>query len=111
MTSLIDGFYFKTKNAQKFESYTLTNQMMNSNHHPVTLKIPQNTLRSRTPLMTQPSKQRIPNVINREQLQTIQTKFITENKYTIAQLTKQAKKENTHSPHKNGHKSPLKWAT
>jgi endonuclease/exonuclease/phosphatase family metal-dependent hydrolase len=46
-TSLIDGYYLKTSNIQNYTSHTNTDNMLNSNHFPVYLQIPQNSLLAR----------------------------------------------------------------
>ena len=46
-TSLIDGFYINSPDNSQFISTTNTNMNLNSDHYPVTLHIPHNTLIAR----------------------------------------------------------------
>jgi hypothetical protein len=60
-TSLIDGFYIHSPDNSKFTSTTNTNMNLNSDHYPVTLHIPHNTLIARFPPLTNESPTRILN--------------------------------------------------
>ena len=96
-TNLIDGLYVKYNNTLSIEtiykSHTLINQKLNSNHYPVILKIPSNTLISRPPTNTKPSSSKLPNTIPSHQLQALQSKFLTENAHTLSQLTRTLQNE------------------
>ena len=48
-TSLIDGFFISSQNNIQFTSTTITNLDLNSDHFPITLHIPPNTLLARPP--------------------------------------------------------------
>jgi hypothetical protein len=48
-TSLIDGCHIKATNTQNYKSYTMNIQNLNLDHYPISLKILQNTVISRTP--------------------------------------------------------------
>ena len=54
-TSLIDGFYIHSSDNNKFISTTNTNMNLNSDHHPVVLYVPHNTLIARPPPPTNTS--------------------------------------------------------
>jgi hypothetical protein len=46
-TSLLDGFYIKTSNRHHYSSHININIILNSDHFPVHLQIPHNTLLAR----------------------------------------------------------------
>jgi len=67
-TSLIDGFYIHSPDNNIFISTTNTNMNLSSNHYPVTLHIPHNTLIARPLPPTNTSSIRILNPIPPENL-------------------------------------------
>jgi hypothetical protein len=69
----------------------MTKQLLNSNHYPIKLKILQNILISRPPLLPIPPTPKIPNIIPKEQLQALQFKFLANNSHTISRLTQTLK--------------------
>jgi hypothetical protein len=74
-TSLIDGFYVKNNNTlpveKIYKSHMLTNQKLNSDHYPVILNIPSNTLISRPPNTIETPTSKLPNTILPNQLQAL----------------------------------------
>jgi hypothetical protein len=68
----------------------MTNQLLNSDHFSIIMNIPQNTIISRPPIVTTTTTNpRIPNIILKEQLQTIQIIFMTKISNIITQLTQE----------------------
>jgi hypothetical protein len=59
------------------------------------MSIPQNTIILRPPLAAPASNPRIPNTIPKEQLQVVQTTFLTEKSNMITQLTHKLQQENS----------------
>ena len=86
-TSLIDGYYVKSPDNTLYTSTINNDHNLNSDHSPVTLHIPPNTLLARpTPLTTNNTK-RILNPIPQENLEIFKTKFYEENTLQINELT------------------------
>jgi hypothetical protein len=86
-TSLIDGYYLKTSNILNYTSHTNTHNMLNSDHFPVHLQIPQNSLLARSiPPPTLPHP-RILNPILPNNIANFQQKFFETNTILIDNLT------------------------
>jgi hypothetical protein len=86
-TSLIDGFHIHSPDNSKFTSTTNTNMNLNSDHYPVTLHIPHNTLIARPPPPTITSSTRILNPIPRIHLENFNITFFEENSTQLKALT------------------------
>ena len=86
-TSLIDGFYIHSPDNSKFTSTTNTNMNLNSDHYPVTLHIPHNTLIARPPAPTNTPPTRILNPIPPENLEKFNITFFEENSTQLKVLT------------------------
>ena len=86
-TSLIDGFYIRSPDNNKFVSTTNTNLNLNSDHYPVILHIPHNTLIARPPSPINTSPTRILNPIPPENLEQFNITFFEENSAQITTLT------------------------
>ena len=82
-TSLIDGSYIQSPDNSKFISTTNTNINLNSDHYPVILHIPHNTLIARPPPPTNTSPTRILNPIPPENLEKLNTTFSEQNSIQI----------------------------
>ena len=67
-TSLIDGFYINSPDNNRFTSTTNINMTLNSDHYPVTLHIPQNTLIARPPPLVTTNQTKMLNPIPPENL-------------------------------------------
>jgi exonuclease III len=86
-TSLIDGFYINSPNNSGYSSTTNTQMNLNSDHYPITLHIPHNTLIARTPPSNNSTQIRILNPIPPEKLEQFNIKFFEENTIQINVLT------------------------
>ena len=86
-TSLIDGFYIHSPDNSKFTSTTNTTMNLNSDHYPVILHIPHNTLIARSPTPTNTSPSRILNPIPPENIEKFNIIFFEENSEKIKVLT------------------------
>jgi hypothetical protein len=86
-TSLIDGFYINSPNNTRFTSTTNTNMNLNSDHYPVTLHIPQNTLIARPPPPENITHIRILNPIPLENLENFNIEFFEANSTQLTELT------------------------
>jgi hypothetical protein len=69
--------------------------MLNLDHQPVILKALQNTIIARPPLPPPPPTPKTSNVVPKEQLKQILTRFLAKNSYTISRLTQILSKKNT----------------
>ena len=86
-TSLIDGYYIKTPDNTLYTSTINNDHNLNSDHSPVTLHIPPNTLLARPTPPTTNNTKRILNPIPQENIETFKTKFYDENTLQINELT------------------------
>lgn len=86
-TSLIDGFYTNTQHATTYTSSTLQEQNLNSDHLPITLEIPPNTLIARITQPKAPPSTRILSPIPQEKLDSLNTKFFEENAIQLNEIT------------------------
>lgn len=85
-TSLIDGYYIKTPNNDLYTSTTNNDHNLNSDHSPVTLHIPPNTLLAR-PIPTPIKTRRILNPIPQENIEKLKIEIFEENSLHINDLT------------------------
>ena len=85
-TSLIDGFYINSPDNSRFTSTTNTNINLNSNHYPITLHIPQNTLIARPPPPITTTHTIIFNPIPPENLENLNIEFFEGNSTRINEL-------------------------
>ena len=86
-TSLIDGFYIRSPDNSQFISITNTNMNLNSDHYPVALHIPHNTLIARSPPTTNKAPTRILNPIPPKNIEKFNITFFEENSAQIKTLT------------------------
>ena len=86
-TSLIDGYYTNTSNKILYTSTTNNDHNLNSNHSPVTLHIPPNTLLARQTTPTPNNLTRILNPIPQENIENFKSKFYEENTLRMNELT------------------------
>ena len=86
-TSLIYGFYINSLDNNRFTSTTNTNMNLNSDHYPVTLHIPQNTLIARPPTPAYTTPTRILNPIPPINLEQFNIEFFEANSTQINELT------------------------
>jgi exonuclease III len=86
-TSLIDGFYIKSPDNNLYSSTTNTHMNLNSDHYPIALHIPHNTLLARPTPPNTTIKKRILNPIPPENLEKFNIKFFEENSIQITTLT------------------------
>ena len=86
-TSLIDGFYIKSPDNSIYSCTTNVDMNLNSDHYPITLHIPNNTLIARTIPPTNIAQIRILNPIPPEALEKFNIKFFEENSIQIDTLT------------------------
>ena len=86
-TSLIDGFYIHSPHNSKFSSTTTTHLNLNSDHYPVVLHIPHNTLIARPPVPTNTPLLRILNPIPPDNIEKFNITFFEENYVQITTLT------------------------
>ena len=86
-TSLIDGFYTNTQYATTYTSNTLQEQDLNSDHLPISLEIPPNTLLARVTQLSIPPSVRILNPIPQDKLNSFNTKFFEENAIQLNEIT------------------------
>ena len=86
-TSLIDGYYIKSPNKDLYTSNTNNDHNLNSDHSPVTLHIPPNTLLARQSPPATNKPNRILNPIPQENIEKFKTKFYEENAVQINELT------------------------
>ena len=86
-TSLIDGYYIKTPNNALYTSTINNDHNLNSDHSPVTLHIPPNTLLARCTPPTTNKPPRILNPIPQENIEKFKTEFFEENALQINELT------------------------
>lgn len=84
-TSLIDGFYIK--NPLNHSAHIDTTSPLNSNHFPVHLKVPNNTLITRQPHQPQKSPIRHLNLLRPENIVNFQTQYMESNAHTIQSFT------------------------
>ena len=83
-TSHIDGFY---SNNNTLQSHTITRLNQNSNHYPVQLQLPTNSIVLKE-IKTSPTNPRIIYPIPLTNLQNLQTTFLEEQNLMISNLTK-----------------------
>jgi hypothetical protein len=86
-TSLIDGFHINSSDNNRLFSTTNTHIDLNSDHYPITLHIPHNTLLARPILSNNTPRTRILNPIPPENLENFNIKFFEENSIQINALT------------------------
>lgn len=86
-TSLIDGFYINSPDNTRFSSTTNIYMDLNSDHYPITLHIPHNTLIARLILPNNIARTRILNPIPPENLEKFNIKIFEENSIQINTLT------------------------
>jgi len=86
-TSLIDGFYIKTLNNTLYTSTTNNAHNLNSDHSPVTLHIPPNTLLARCLPPTTDKPPRTLNPIPQVNIEKFKTEFFEENALQLNDLT------------------------
>jgi hypothetical protein len=86
-TSLIDGFYIHSPDNTKYISTTNTQMNLNSDHYPVVLHVPHNTLIARPPPLTNTPPIRILNPIPPENIEQFNITFFEENSTQINTLT------------------------
>jgi hypothetical protein len=86
-TSLIDGYYIKTPDNTLYKSTINNTHNLNSDHSPVTLHIPSNTLLTRCMPPTTDRPPRILNPIPQANIEIFKTKFFEENSLQINELT------------------------
>ena len=86
-TSLIDGYYIKTSNNALYTSTTNNDHNLNSDHSPVTLHIPPNTLLARCIPPATDKPPRILNPIPQMNIEKFKTKFFGENALQMNELT------------------------
>ena len=77
-TRLINGFYIKTQNPTLFTSTTLMEQNLNSDHLPIILHVPPNTLLAQQPPPITNHTTRIKNPIPQENLENLKPKSLRE---------------------------------
>ena len=87
-TSLIDGFYINSLDNSKYTSTTNTNMNLTSDHYPVTLRIPHNTLIARPIPLPNNTQTRILNPIPLKNLEKINIVFFEENSTKLNELTR-----------------------
>ena len=97
-TSLIDGFYINSPNNNRFSCTTNTTMNLNSDHYPVTLHIPQNTLIARPPPPVNNTQTRILNPIPPENLENFNIEFFEANSIQINALTSLLENHNHLTP-------------
>jgi hypothetical protein len=85
--SLIDGFFIKTPNNNQYTSTINQNMELNSDHMPVQLHIPPNTLIAETPSSRSEPLPRTLNPIPKENLKKFHTQFSEANSNQIDDLT------------------------
>ena len=85
--SLIDGFFIKTPNNNLYTSTTNQTIHLNSDHLPIHLQIPPNTLIAKIPTTTSEPPPRILNPIPNEQLEEFRTKFFEIHSNQIEEFT------------------------
>ena len=85
--SLIDGFFIKTPNNNLYTSTTNQNITLNSDHLPIHLQIPPNTLIAKVPTTTSEPPPRILNPIPKEKLEKFRTIFFETHSTQIEELT------------------------
>ena len=73
--SLIDGFFIKTPNNDQYTSITNQTTHLNSDHFPIHLQIPPNTLIAKTPITPSAPPPRILNPIPTEKFDEFRTNF------------------------------------
>jgi exonuclease III len=86
-TNLIDGYYIQTPNNTLYTSTTNHDHNLNSDHSPVTLQIPPNTLLARP---TQPKINKPPRILNpipQDNIEKLKILFFEENSLQINELT------------------------
>jgi hypothetical protein len=71
----------------QYQAKTNINQQLNSDHHPVTLNIPFNTLISRTPTFLTDTKLKILNPISSANMEKFKIKFSEDNTHCTNTLT------------------------
>jgi len=85
--SLIDGYHINTPNIDLYTATTNHNYNLNSDHSPVILHIPPNTLLARPSLSIQNKPPRILNSIPQENIEKFKTQFFEENALQIHKFT------------------------
>ena len=86
-TSLIDGYYIKTTNNTLYTSTTNNTHNLNSDHSPITLHIPPNTLIARDIPPTTEKPPRILNPIPQINIERFKTEFFEENAPELNEFT------------------------
>ena len=84
--SLIYGIYIKTPHNQQFTSTTIQTTHLNSDHLPIQLRIPPNTLIANEPIIPSDPPPRILNPIPEENLENFHTQFFENNSDQIDEL-------------------------
>ena len=84
-TSLIDGYYIKTPNNTLYTSTTNNDHNLNSDHLPVTLHIPPNSLLAK-PIPLTNTTTRILNPIPQENIEKFKIEYFEENALQINEL-------------------------
>ena len=85
--NLIDGFYIKTTNNNHYISTTNQTAHLNSDHLPIHLQIPPNTLIAKHPLTIPEPPPRILNPIPKQNLDAFHTLFFEQHSHHIDELT------------------------
>ena len=85
-TSFIDGFYINSPYNNTYFFTTNTHMDLNSDHYPITLHIPHNTLIARPIPSNNITQNRILNLIPHENLENFNIKFFEENSTQIHDL-------------------------
>ena len=98
--SLIYGIYIKTPHNQQFTSTTIQTTHLNSDHLPIQLRIPPNTLIAKEPIIPSDPPPRILNPIPEENLENFHTQFFENNSDQIDELIQLLK---------NNHLSNEQW--
>ena len=86
-TSLIDGYYIKTTNNTLYTSTINHDHNLNSDHSPVTLHIPPNTLLARCMPQVEAKPPRILNPIPQTNIDKFKIEYFEENTLQINELT------------------------
>ena len=84
--NLIDGFFIKTPHNHQYTSTTNQHIQLNSDHLPIQLQIPSNTLIAKSPTTNSEPQPRILNPIPKEKLENFYIKFLENNSNQIDEL-------------------------
>jgi hypothetical protein len=85
-TSLIDGFYLKLEQLNRYHSHITTENNFNSDHFPIHLHIPDNSLLSRPHHTPLPPQRRILNPIPPYNIEKFKTQFYETNSQNMDNL-------------------------